>query len=265
MPQRKTTSLDTIDIVINTIKGSDERIAQLGGELKNHGRDYRLLYGTLGKELTSEQKSRYHKTRRYNQLEPNEIACVLGHEECLRTFLETDKDYCLLLEDDAVINPDVFPVLEKLINETAGWDMVMLEHRRKTTNGPLGWSCMQNETRFQLVFNRRTTVAVTGTIYTRIGAQKAISSLRSFSLPIDLHFREAFRYGIVVAEFFPSLIVERKLPSIIGGRVDNKVKAPDLATRFHLKIMQNVLSVARWFWARRMHSIVKSKSPGATS
>src|SRR5215472_10695428 len=55
-----------------------------------------------------------------------EIACTLSHLGVMRAFLETNSDSCLILEDDAIVEPGLDKLLDRLDENRTTWDMVFL-------------------------------------------------------------------------------------------------------------------------------------------
>src|SRR5690606_22765699 len=56
-----------------------------------------------GKELSA--KDYFYYTQQYfnahkKLITPSEVGCTLSHIQTLEVFLETDEEYCLILEDD---------------------------------------------------------------------------------------------------------------------------------------------------------------------
>lgn len=76
-----------------------------------------MVYGT-----------KYNPVRRLKEysvhLTPNELGCVESHLRCLNLFLETDYQYCLVLEDDAVIDVEIKEHLYYLIEQFSEWDYI---------------------------------------------------------------------------------------------------------------------------------------------
>lgn len=62
------------------------------------------------------------------QVRTTDAACYLSHLEALRTFLDTETAYAVILEDDVVLGPDAAGLVEKLTADGApdDWDMVKL-------------------------------------------------------------------------------------------------------------------------------------------
>jgi glycosyl transferase, family 25 len=61
-------------------------------------------------------------------LKLGEIACALAHEACWLSFLRSDAEHCVILEDDAVLLPDFADEVALVVSELSGsdWDFCYL-------------------------------------------------------------------------------------------------------------------------------------------
>lgn len=71
-----------------------------------------------GKELSA--KDYFYYTQQYfnahkKLITPSEVGCTLSHIQTLEVFLETDEEYCLILEDDVIGCDDDIDEIDKLI------------------------------------------------------------------------------------------------------------------------------------------------------
>lgn len=108
--------------------------------LSNIGIDHHFIEATDGKLLTPEQLSAYAKTRRHlfigHDLTNGEIGCLLSHRDVYRHMIAHNVACALVLEDDAVLSPDLPAVLnaiEPLITSGKA-DMVRMLSRKKVYN-----------------------------------------------------------------------------------------------------------------------------------
>ena len=68
-----------------------------------------------------------NKRKTHEELLPGAIGCYLSHLKCWENFTKTDKNYCLIFEDDTTIPDKLFPKLKKIINNTKKpWDVICL-------------------------------------------------------------------------------------------------------------------------------------------
>jgi len=55
-----------------------------------------------------------------------EIGCYFSHLLAMEQFLATEEDYCLILEDDAVLSPNIKSVIDAAIELGDDWDILRL-------------------------------------------------------------------------------------------------------------------------------------------
>jgi glycosyl transferase family 25 len=55
-----------------------------------------------------------------------EMGCYLSHREIWKSFLASDDELCLVLEDDVEIGPDFAAVVDALCKDTRDWEFVRL-------------------------------------------------------------------------------------------------------------------------------------------
>ena len=60
---------------------------------------------------------------------PGEIGCYLSHLKVIRMFLESDKEFALICEDDASPTPECYEAIEQAIAHSETWDLLRLHIR----------------------------------------------------------------------------------------------------------------------------------------
>lgn len=250
MNPSKSSSYEDLSIFILTLKQYAERSSHLCAQLDQLGLRYQKVYGITGAELTEAQKSRCVAPTRRHPLEPNEIACTLGHELCLQAFLKTDSKIALVFEDDADLQPEFEAVLTALLERSKGWEVLELDYRADTIVTPRHHITSVAGQAYSILSPRRITISMVGNLYTREGAAKTIKSLRRFSIAIDNHLRESFRYNIRTAEVAPSIVSPLGVESVLGGRQRPKLKGRNILHHLYLKLSPNVVSLARLAWSK---------------
>lgn len=163
----------------------------------------------------------------FDDLKAGEVACCLSHLKAYRAFLETEMEYCLILEDDACLPPDLIKFLEELFLKLkdARWDAIRLQRSRKQ-NGPVLFVVEGNE----VIYPLRVGLKTTACLYTRDGARKAARVYEKFYLPADQAMKFAHLKGLLMYEVNPTLIEQRNCSSDIGGG-NQDPKTPSLFLR----------------------------------
>ena len=67
---------------------------------------------------------------------PGEIGCYLSHLTALEMFLESDKEFAMICEDDAKPIPECYEVIEQAISHSTSWNLLRLYGGRSRTTFP---------------------------------------------------------------------------------------------------------------------------------
>lgn len=177
-----------------------------------------------GATLTAEEQACYdyelHR-RIYNyRLTPNEIACVHSHRKALRTFLESDSTYAVILEDDAQFTPYFKAGIRELTTELGGWEVARLNIGRPGMR-PLN-ALGKGAEGITPVFATKIGMNSIGFAYTRHAAQIIYDELQRFSFPADTTI-----YHIILKHQLPTIAMQPQL--IIPGLGDapSTIDTPD--------------------------------------
>lgn len=121
-----------LTLVIN-LEGSTQRLESVGTDLDAAEITWQRLdavdfRGRKPHEITNYDSAKCH-IRHDGDLTGGEMGCVLSHLKALKTFLQGDADFVLVLEDDASVPKDAVAILDGLLtglNDFApnGWDAV---------------------------------------------------------------------------------------------------------------------------------------------
>ena len=153
-------------------------------------------------------------------LNVNEVACLLSHRQALASFLQSDAEYAVILEDDAEFDQRLLDVLPRLA-EIPLWDVVKLEHRFEQMNGYSVVHCQDT----QIIVPSRPGLGSTGILYRRLGAQKVLQMSQKFSAAFDTQFNFAWRYRLNLLQLYPSLVWEsQSFKTSIGNRPSKPIR-----------------------------------------
>ena len=152
-----------------------------------HGIDLQRIAAVDGRALKEEDLTAYARSKRKleyrTDLSPGEHACILSHLKTLRLFLETDKQYAVILEDDFVLNPKFTDGINWLIHKTSGWEALKLYtedgkiyHLNKKSDSDAAW---------ELIFPKKIPWVSVGNIYTRQAAQTVLQSFKQYWMGFD--------------------------------------------------------------------------------
>ena len=142
--------VDNLDIYIVNLKIRTNRRLLIEKELCKHNLNGIFYNAVDGNKLDIKQLEykkiidiSYNKKNNIVQLTRGEIGCSLSHYNIWKYLLESDKEYFLILEDDAVLVDNFKSKLNNLLNEVKNskWDMIyLIENCKRLFNncdGPL--------------------------------------------------------------------------------------------------------------------------------
>ena len=248
------------------LPASVERRKHIVQEGKKQGLDIQIVEAVAGRALTPEQKAMYDVRKResmyFTHLTPNEQACVHSHRKALRTLLESDADYAVVLEDDATLEPIFKEGIRYLIQNIPGWECCKL-YTEPSTLYPL-CKCLQGAP-VQPVFPKKIPWGAIGYLYSRTGAQKILKHFDTFWLGADTQLADIMlKHSIPVIGVTPNLVstlyVHNEQSDIDDGgqRYTPEQQTKRTATQY-LMYRLSVISraIGKWLMCRKMRKIFK--------
>lgn len=172
-------------LVIN-LPDSEKRRSCIMEQAVRHGITIEVVEAVSGRTLTDEQKAMYLPRERgkifTRQLSNNEQACVHSHRKALELFLESDAEYCVVLEDDALLDEKFVPGVHYLIDKIGGWECARL-HSIGCKRYPL--LELPADAPVQVMFPRNNTCMNVGYLHTRKSAEVLLAQSRTFCMEAD--------------------------------------------------------------------------------
>ena len=202
-------------LVIN-LERSPERFARISAQLERLRIPFERFAAIEGRDINPDATPYFsraaYERRHGKQPTPCEIGCYMSHMGALRRFLDSDAEFALILEDDAILDdalPGVLTGLERLADQ---WNMALLYG-----NHPgLPQSLERVDRHHELVgFLARETGAVAYAV-DRKGAAAYLENLFPMSLPFDVDFDRAWDFGIKFRGVTPFPVTTGSFPSDIG-------------------------------------------------
>ncbi len=97
-------NLNDLGIYVINLKKDVERKENMIKQLEQNNLKYEITEAVNGSELDLEKLKKENIIKvTYYQLKKGQYGCYLSHINIWKKFLETDKKYCLVLEDDAIL------------------------------------------------------------------------------------------------------------------------------------------------------------------
>jgi glycosyl transferase, family 25 len=205
---------------INLDRSVDRR-GEIEAELRAVGVEAERVSGFDGGAGYKLDEITYRPWRRNligSPLSPGEIGCSESHRRALRQFVESGAPFGVILEDDAILTSDFGQAIESIIADTAGWETVRLEWRKR---GVLADPGVRLPGGYNLVVPSNMTFGSTAMLYTRRGAVRALQSLdRGYYQTVDAHFGALCGLGFRYFQLSPPVVSERVGESLIGVRAE---------------------------------------------
>lgn len=173
-----------------------ERLSSISAQLHAIGIGFTRFSAVNGASLSNIppevlNRAAYRK-QHGKEVAPGEIGCFLSHLGLMQAFLKTHHSHCLVLEDDALLPPDLKKIIEDLIQIQDGWDLVMLCGAHSAQ--PVVTASLRSGRDLVGYFGKQTsTVAY---ILNRKAAQAYTENLLPMSLPIDHALGRVWEFGI---------------------------------------------------------------------
>ena len=148
-----------------------------------------------------------------NRKNVGHFGCYLSHMSIFKKFLQTDKQYCFILEDDAefITSNLKEEIIKNMKNLPSDWDVLLLGY--EVNGGPNGYKEVREgnkDTKLKNgLLNLKYFTGLQGYILTRNCAQKLIENLRVMDWIIDWNMCYLARKGLVnIYGAFPPLVCQ---------------------------------------------------------
>lgn len=250
------------------LPASVERREHIANQAREHRIEIQIVEAVAGKTLTDEQKAMYNYRKRESMyithLTPNEQACVHSHRKALSTFLASDYDYAVVLEDDATLEPIFNEGIQFLTTKVPGWECCKLY----TEPSRLYELCPTiPDAPVQPVFPKKIPWGAIGYLYSRAGAEKLLANFNEFWLGADTQLADIMlSRHIPVIGVVPNLVstlyVHNEQSDIDDGGRRNTVTAVQRTKRTaaqYLRYRASVIAraVGKWLMCKQMRSIFR--------
>jgi glycosyl transferase family 25 len=201
--------------VIN-LDRSPARLRSISAQLEHAGIAFRRFAAIDGSGIdlaeTPYFERRGYELRHGKTPTKGEVGCFLSHIGVLRAFLETGAAYCLILEDDAIVDPRLARTLAGLQRVSHSWDVTLLYGNYSAVPQTLE---QVDDTHELVGFLGRQTGAV-AYVVNRRAARIYVEKLLPMTLPIDVDFDRAWDLGIKFRGVMPFPVRTAAHPSDIG-------------------------------------------------
>lgn len=135
-------------------------------------------------------------------LKPGEVGCYASHLKALQTLIARGLDYALVVEDDAILPPDLPAIIEQVLAcAPPSWDYIHLSGDSRRAVKPIASLGAQGK----LVRYSRIPGGTVGYLISRAGARKFLTPSKR-AWPIDTDFRRPWVFGLDIFGVAPKVI-----------------------------------------------------------
>lgn len=125
-----------VPIFYINLESRPDRRAFMERQLAELGLSAERIVAVTPAQLPPDRHARYSNPRRYRWMTPTELACSSSHGLALRAAIDNGSSHALILEDDAVLSPDLPRLLSEACSGPAIFDVLRIE----TTINPVRFS-----------------------------------------------------------------------------------------------------------------------------
>jgi glycosyl transferase, family 25 len=188
-----------IPIFVINMDDAPHRLGSMAARLGELGLSFERLPAVNGRLLSNEEKRRVNPKRSWCYLQDSELGCYLSHLKAFREIVERGIPRAIVMEDDALFEPD-FPVwAQSDCPLPADLDILKLEGFGAKSCPKIPISSYANRT---IYYSYKHTGGAAAYIITREGARKALMNLQVVSGQLDYDLF-LWKYGLSVYDVHP--------------------------------------------------------------
>lgn len=208
-----------LGVYLINLDSSTDRLAQASAELKKHNIDFERISAVDGRQLDVKTYAGYNSTRSNAYTGRNligaEIGCYLSHKKALETFVSSEYEYALILEDDLNIVDDFNEILAQtfqyLDTNTLNWAVINVAANKKKLSKPI-----VNFAHYTLLHAYYFPILALGLLWTKDGAKSFLSQMKDIYTPIDVEIQSwACKTGLGLS-IYPAIV----RPSGVDSDID---------------------------------------------
>jgi len=203
-------------------------MASVRDNLTRFGLSFERLPAVMGKDVPEWEKladlTTYAWRNRLDVPRAGEVGCYLSHLKAMKTFLQTDAPWCVILEDDVEVLPACKEVLRSLA-ERDDWDLVKLFNfhsgiplkKRKLAGG------------HHLVVHLMRTTSSAAYVVNRHAAETLLKSMHPITEQVDHALDRPWETGLRTRGIRPMPVVLAPVAhttSTIGYQDKGKIRRP---------------------------------------
>jgi glycosyl transferase family 25 len=178
----------SFNIFVINLDSSVDRIENMQAQCNELGLTFERVSAVRGKNLSSDEKAAVYNRAvnlaKYDkELNDGEIGCYMSHARCWEQIVAQNLDYALILEDDAILTPEIKGYIAKLADSSQEWDYIKLSYGRKPKSILNAIDLGDGLSLGQCIKLPSTT---TGQLVSLAGAKKLLEHAFPIARPIDI-------------------------------------------------------------------------------
>ncbi|ORJ59044.1 glycosyltransferase family 25 protein [Geothermobacter hydrogeniphilus] len=192
------------------------------------------VYGDRLNEPVADYDERRYQVRTGKETNKREIGCYFSHIKAMRTFLQSDLPYALILEDDVSLPENIIPLLTEATTHDENWDMLRLTSSRE--GDFLHFAQLSGC--YQLAYNLKVLKNTGAYFLNRHAAECCVNRMLPMSLPYDVALDRDWDFGFKTACIVPFPIqLEEEFPGQIPKARRIRLYRSTTFHLFHLRTL----------------------------
>ena len=121
--------MQTTKIYVISLKRVPERRQLMEAQLSTLGLEAEFVEGVDGLELSEATYRANFTEKEYTdprRITPTEMGCAWSHRNVYKRLIDSQEECALVLEDDAVLSPEIVPFLELIPKIASDWELISL-------------------------------------------------------------------------------------------------------------------------------------------
>lgn len=216
-----------IVVYIINLDGSEQRLQSLSTHLNQSKIEFIRVSAFDGRSLDVNEFISYNqkKSMQYmgRALNGGEIGCFMSHLKCAEYFLNSQADYAIVLEDDALPKEGWYHIVERLLNwledEYKSWYLINIGANKHKI-----YTHLLNLDQYQLHQAHYFPMLTTALIWSRDGAQQFMTHKENIYCPVDNFFRDWLTDNDKGLSVWPALVSTTGAESDIDDKSDKRSK-----------------------------------------
>lgn len=241
---RQASAVAVDETLVISLADDHTRQAAMRPQLEALGLDFRFVDAVDGRALTS-WPAQYDRRRRLRHfgfdMSPGEIGCFLSHRRIWEHVVKTEKTV-LVLEDDALVCPDLLQALHFACNASPTWDLLRLCGAR---TGPNIRYELTRQGRFALVEELIDPILSLAYVLRPSGARKLLGASRRFFVPVDNFMELRHHNRLRTVSVLPYPVTPMPVASTIG---DRQMRNKTLGFRFRRLVFRSYRDGVNAVW-----------------